>query len=99
MGLDNVVRFSPQRLQVLPDGRYSYARAKVEVHQAFDGSLSIYYQGHRLDTRPAPAEAARLREPLAQSNPAKGQRRYAKPAPDHPWLGKYRQFIDKGNMG
>lgn len=99
VGLDNVVRFGPHRLQVLPDGRYSYARAKVEVHQAFDGSVSVYFQDHRLDTRPAPNEAARLREPLKQLNPAKGQRHYAKPAPDHPWLGINRQFIDKGNMG
>jgi transposase len=99
VGLDNVVRFGSQRLQVLPNSRYSYVRAKVEVHQAFDGSLSIYHQGHRLDTRPAPFEADRLREPLKQSNPAKVQRRYAKPAPDHPWFGINRQFIDKGNMG
>ena len=34
-GLDNVVRFSPCRLQVLPShGRYSYARTRVEVRQS-----------------------------------------------------------------
>jgi transposase len=99
VGLDNVVRFGPHRLQVLPNGRYSYAKARVEVHQAFDGSLSVHYQGHHLDTRPAPAEAARLREPPKRSNLVKPQRHYAKPAPDHPWFGIYRQFIDKGHMG
>jgi hypothetical protein len=99
VGLDNVVRFSPQRLQVLPDGRYSYARAKVEVHQSYDGSLSVFYQGHRLDTRPAPAEATKLRESANTAKLEPHQINYAKPAPNHPWRGIYRQFIDKGNMG
>ncbi len=99
VGLDNVVRFGPHRLQVLPNGRYSYARAKVEVRQAFDGSVSLHYQGQRLITRPAPEEATKLRkkEPVMPSS--SGQRRYPKPAPDHPWRGKYRLFVDKGNMG
>ena len=63
VGLDNVVRFVHHRLQVLPtNGRYSYARAKVEIHQAFDGSVSISYQGQRLNTRPTPEEATKLRK-------------------------------------
>ncbi len=99
VGLDNVVRFGSHRLQVLPNGRYSYARAKVEVHQAFDGSLSVYYENQRLDTRPAPAEAAKLRESVKTEKLKPNQRHYAKPTPDHPWLGIYRQFVDKGNMG
>jgi hypothetical protein len=99
VGLDNVVRFDSQRLQVLPNSRYSYARAKVEVHQAFDGSLSVYHQGHRLDTRPAPAEATKLRESANTAKLEPHQIHYAKPAPNHPWRGIYRQFIDKGNMG
>ncbi len=100
VGLDNVVRFGRDRLQVLPsNGRHSYARAKVEVRQAFDDSLSLYYQGNRLSTKPAPAEAPKLRESEKHVLPASGQRRYAKPAPDHPWRGIYRQFVDKGNMG
>jgi transposase len=95
VGLDNVVRFGPHRLQVLPsNGRYSYARAKVEVHQAFDGSLSVYYDNHRLDTRPAPPDAAKLREPAKNRNSETRQRYYTKPAPDHPWRGKYRVHID-----
>jgi transposase len=85
VGLDNVVRFGLHRLQVLPNGRYSYARAKVEVRQAFDNSISVYYQGHRLDTRPAPPEAARLRETAKQRVSQKALRQYVKPAPDHPW--------------
>lgn len=94
VGLDNVVRFGPHRLQVLPDnGRYSYARARVEVHQALDSSLAVYYQGQRLNTRPAPDEAAALRKNFSA---APAQQRYAKPAPYHPWRGKFRVHKDGG---
>ncbi len=96
-GLDNVVRFSTHRLQVLPcNGRYSYARARVELRQAFDGSLSVYYQGQRLTTGPAPEEATRLRKVKLTTPSSTGQRRYAKPAPDHPWHGIFRVHIDRG---
>jgi len=93
VGLDNVVRFGSYRLQVLPNGRYSYARAKVEVREAFDGMVSVYYQGHRLETRPAPFEAPKLREPASGTATP---RHYAKPAPDHPWRGKFRVHLDRG---
>jgi len=96
VGLDNVVRFGPHRLRVLPNGRYSYARAKVEVRQAFDNTISVYYQGHRLDTRPAPPEAAKLRGTPNQEILKKDPRHYAKPAPDHPWRGKFRVHLDRG---
>lgn len=94
VGLDNVVRFGPYRLQVLPDSRYSYARAKVEVREAFDGSLSVYYQGHRLNVKDAPAEAPRLRKPAQSAQTETSPRPYAKPAPDHPWRGVYRTHLD-----
>lgn len=95
VGLDNVVRFGPLRLQVLPgNGRYSYARAKVEVRQTLEGELSLYYQGNRLTTRPAPAEATKLRADQPTVPPTLGQRHYTKPAPDHPWRGIYRVHID-----
>ena len=84
VGLDNVVRFFDHRLQVLPDGRFSYARAKVEVHQTFDGQVSVYYQGRPLETRPAPAETTKSRS----TNPTKGDKLPkppTKPATDHPW--------------
>lgn len=96
VGLDNVVRYGPYRLQILPDGRHSYARAKVEVRQAFNGLISVYYQGHRLNTRPAPPEATKMRQQTRQSHPQAKPRHYAKPAPDHPWRGKFRVYIDRG---
>ena len=62
VGADNVVRFGRHRLQIIPcNGRLSYARAKVEVHERMDGSLAVYYQGHCLATKPAPPEAPLLR--------------------------------------
>jgi transposase len=93
VGLDNVVRYGPHRLQILPNGRYSYAKAKVVVCESFKGELSVYYQGHRLDTKPAPLEASKLRE-INKSNVS---RRPNKPAPDHPWRRwDYRSFHDRG---
>jgi len=62
VGPDNVVRFGEHRLQILPtNGRLSYARARVEVHERLDGSLAVYYQGHYLAAKPAPPEAPVLR--------------------------------------
>jgi transposase len=96
VGGDNVVCFGKQRLQVLPSpDRLSYAHCKVEVHVRLDGGLEVYYQGRYLDTEPAPLEPARLRESALAGLPI--QRRYAKPAPDHPWRGNFRVFVDQGN--
>ncbi len=99
VGADNVVRFEGYRLQILPsNGRLSYARAKVEVHEKLDGSLAIYYQGQSLLSHPAPVEATVLRQhKLAQviagtpqrSEMATVSRSTNKPAPDHPW----RQWV------
>ena len=99
VGLDNVVRFGPHRLQVLPNGRHSYARAKVEVRQAFDNSISVYYQGDQLNVKPAPSEPAGLRKTTDASTPKMTSRRTHKPAPDHPWRRSYKQFVDKGSRG
>jgi len=62
VGSDNVVRFGGHRLQIIPtNGRLSYARVRVEVHEKLDGSLAVYYQGNCLATKPAPPEAPVLR--------------------------------------
>jgi len=59
---DNVVRFGEHRLQIVPtNGRSSYVKAKVEVHERMDGSLAVYYKGQCLLTKPAPPEAPVLR--------------------------------------
>jgi transposase len=97
VGADNVVRFEGHRLQIVPtNGRASYARCRVEVHERLDRSLAVYYQGKRLTTKSAPPEPAMLRaqvkvvEPVAAriAEPAVLHRG---PAPDHPWrLWTYR---------
>jgi transposase len=62
VGKDNVVRFGKHRLQIMPtNGRLSYAKANVEVHERMNGSLAIYYKGQCLLTRLAPPEAPVLR--------------------------------------
>lgn len=62
VGADNVVRFGEHRIQIMPtNGRLSYARAKVEVHERMDGSIGVYYQGQCLAIKPAPPEAPLLR--------------------------------------
>ena len=93
VGLDNVVRCGPHRLQILPNGRYSYAKAKVVVCESFKGEQAVFYQGHRLQTRPAPQEAAQLRGMVTYKSP----RQPAKPTPDHPWRRwVYRHHLDRG---
>ena len=43
---DNTVRFGPHLIDIPPNRqRISYARARVEVHERFDGSLRVYHQG------------------------------------------------------
>jgi len=62
VGKDNVVRFGGHRLQIMPtNGRLSYVKANVEVHERMDGSLAVYYKGQCLLTRSAPPEAPVLR--------------------------------------
>ncbi len=97
VGADNVVRFEGHRLQIVPsNGRASYARCRVEVHERLDRSVAVYYQGKRLTTISASPEPSVLRarvkvaEPVAAgiAAPAVLRRR---PAPDHPWrLWVYR---------
>ena len=75
VGADNVVRYGKYRLQILPpNGRRSYAGAKVEVRESLDGRVSLYYQGRLLPVQPAPAEASLLRGGQANI-----------PALNHPW--------------
>ena len=102
VGRDNVVQFNGHRLQVLPSqGRASYARARVEVHERMNGTLAIYHQGERLTITLAPKEAQGLRavtvphatdtarQPIPTPHP------HHTPAPDHPWR-RYAQARQKG---
>ena len=47
---DNVVQWEGRRLQIHPQPRrYSFAGAKVQIHQALDGRVSLYYRDTRLE--------------------------------------------------
>ncbi len=87
VGMDNVVRFRGQRLQILPSlERASYARCTVEVHEQLDGEIKVYYQGRYLDVCPAVAEATRSRELAASATGGRVKARQVyRPAKDHPW--------------
>ena len=59
---DNTISFAKQRLQLLPDAqRRSYARARVQVHEHFDGHLSVHLAGRCVATTEAPLEAPKAR--------------------------------------
>ncbi len=59
---DNTISFAKQRLQLLPDAhRGSYARARVQVHEHFDGHLSVHYAGRCVATTEAPLETPKAR--------------------------------------
>jgi transposase len=99
VGSDNVVRFEGHRLQIVPtNGRASYARCRVEVHERLDGSLVVYYQGGRLTTMPAPPEPSVLRAKAADPVVARVTSPtgfYHKPAPDHPWRRSFRMYFNR----
>jgi len=47
---DNVVQWDGQRLQIHPQPRrFSFAGATVQIHQALNGRLSLYYRDTRLE--------------------------------------------------
>ncbi len=99
VGADNVVRFEGHRLQIVPtNGRASYARCRVQVHERLDRSLAVYYQGKYLATKSAPPEPAMLRarvkvaEPVAVRTAAPVVANH-RPAPDHPW----RHWVYRAN--
>jgi len=100
VGRDNVVQFKGRRLQILPSqGRTSYARTRVEVHERMNGTLAVYHQGRRLSATTAPLEAPALRvpanPPLAVDAPqdlhaAESKPAVRKPASNHPWRRPFK---------
>jgi transposase len=86
VGMDNVVRFDQQRIQILPSShRLSFARCRVEVQARLDGTLHIYFEGQPLKTKPAPLDTTALRKqtiaPVMQKRPNPS----AKIPSFHPW--------------
>ena len=59
---DNTISFAKQRLQLLPDAqRRSYAKARVQVHEHFDGHLSVHSAGRCVAIAEAPLETSTMR--------------------------------------
>lgn len=57
VGNDNTVRLRGKVIQIPPGPhRYSYAKAKVMVHQGMDGSVGVYYKGERIALEPGDAQ-------------------------------------------
>ena len=53
---DNVVQWEGRRFQIAPQSRrYSFAGAKVQLYQALDGKVSLFYGDTRLQHTNAPA--------------------------------------------
>jgi transposase len=92
VGIDNVVQFGLQRIQILPSvHRQSYARCRVEIQARLDDTLAICYEGQILKTKPAPMEASVLRKqiPVPFSTVKTDT---SKPVPVfHPW----RQWVHR----
>lgn len=95
---DNTVRFGAHRIDIPANRqRVSYARARVEIHQRFDGLLHVYHDGVRLaslrvddqprDLRVARGQQVPTEEPAARipSAPRPPRTHPWKPAPNHPW--------------
>jgi transposase len=92
VGIDNVVRFGQQRLQILPTlGRQSYARCRVEVQARLDDTLVIFYEGQPLRTKPAPMEAAVLRNKEPALAPVIQPKKQDNAPTIHPW----RQWVHR----
>ena len=52
---DNVVQWEGRRFQIPPQGRrFSFAGAKINLHQALDGRVSLYYGPTKLQVTLAP---------------------------------------------
>lgn len=94
---DNTVRFGQHLIDIPPSRqRASYARARVELHQRFDGTLCVYLDGICLakhliepqltyrvaDHSEAPLEPQPPRTPAVKPSTTAAVWR---PAPDHPW--------------
>lgn len=59
---DNTISYQGQCLQLLPNKlRRSWVKAKVEVHEHFDGRLEVFFQGHWLESRAVSPNALQAR--------------------------------------
>jgi len=92
VGIDNVIQFGKQRIQILPSShRQSYARCRVEVQVRLDDTLAIYYEGQLLKIKPAPLEAPVLRKQVLTPVP----KNINKPPESTPTFHPWRQYVHR----
>jgi len=95
---DHSIRFAGHRIDIPPGGpRPSYARAEVELHHHFDGSVAVFFHGTCLTKQQLPrSDAYRIgvehSKAVALDQPPAPITRLPKPSPgrqppaaDHPW--------------
>jgi transposase len=82
---DNTIPFAGRDIQLLPAGdRRSWVRARVEVHEHFNGQLVIYYRATRIPSRAAPAGPAVIRaRQFARPGAGRPQAPAPRPQPRH----------------
>ena len=57
---DHTISYKGRKYMILPtETRFSFAKAKVEVHKRLDGSIHIFYQGEELNYRLIPIRERR----------------------------------------
>jgi transposase len=90
VGIDNVVQFGQQRIQILPTAhRQSYARCRIEIQAMLDGTVVIRYEGQILKTKPAPLEASVSRKQSLVSSSVNKKNTSVTVPVFHPW----RQWV------
>jgi len=106
---DNTIRFDGRAVQLLPTPtRHSWVRARVEVHEHFNGRLAVYYRSTAIPIRHAPLTATAIRArpgprlgagppsppaaPVRRSDPPAATLPW-KPARKHPWRLTYDNLV------
>ena len=65
---DNTISYKGKAYQILPNGRISFARAKVLVHEHLNGTIHVFYKGKELRHKPIPKRRCEEKEPLIVAN-------------------------------
>jgi transposase len=92
VGIDNVIQFEKQRIQILPSShRQSYARCRVEVQAGLDDTLAVCYEGQLLNIKPAPLEAPVLRKQVL----IPALKNMHKPPESTPAFHPWRQYVHR----
>lgn len=89
VGADNTISITRRVLQLEPGptGR-SYAGARVDVHARLNGTIVVYYRGHRLRTKWLP-QGYRRPTPAPPATPPRSS---AHPqSPNHPWKRRFAE--------